>query len=393
MHMATKNPLVSARNQKSILNRIIKAEAKNLGFSLFGITSPDPPDHFSTFEEWLESGSQADMGYLSRSDAVARRREPHLLKPECTSILCLGFPYSNANSLPAAGEGLVGRIASYALGQDYHLDLPARMDDLMERVEKRLERKIAYKVFTDSAPILERDLAHRAGLGWIGKNSCLIHPSCGSYFFLAEIFTDLELEADAPFIFDRCGSCTRCIEACPTQCIQSNRTIDSRRCISYLTIENKRLIPRELRHNVGKWIFGCDVCQMVCPWNRTRTAAEEKEKIAIQQDNSGGLKNLIEEMALTDEEFKQKYANSPVLRAKRKGYLRNVAVALGNTRNSEAIPVLIKALKTDGEPLIRSHSAWALGQIGSEVSHFALRQAMSTEGDSLVLDEIHAILG
>ena len=161
-------------------------------------------------------------------------------------------------------------LPAYAWLPDYHLTIPILINEFIERIEKKLGRNINYKAFTDSAPILERDIAQRAGLGWIGKNSCLIHPDQGSFFLLAEVFTDIELEIDQPLLADRCGSCTRCLEACPTHCILPNRTIDAYRCISYLTIENKGPIPRDMRKYTGNWIFGCDICQMVCPWNRIR---------------------------------------------------------------------------------------------------------------------------
>ena len=208
----------------------------------------------------------------------------------------------------------------------------------MARVEKILGRKIAYRAFTDSAPILERDLAQRAGLGWIGKNGCLIHPDLGSFFLLAEVFMDIELDVDQPFTADRCGSCHRCIEACPTRCIQSDRTIDSSRCISYLTIENKGPIPQELRPRLGNWIFGCDICQMVCPWNRLRTG-KDGEHITNEQVVQNGLMTLADEMDITEEGFRHEFSRSPILRAKRKGYLRNIAVALGNSGDVKAIPI------------------------------------------------------
>ncbi len=371
---------------------IIKAEVKNLGFSLIGVTTPDTPDHYSNFEAWLSGGNHGGMGYLSRLDTLAKRRDPRLLMPECKSILCLAFPYPNANMLQPGTDSPKGRIASYAWKQDYHIDLPARIETLMARIEKKLDHKIAYRVFTDSAPILERDLAARAGLGWIGKNGCLIHPEHGSFFLLAEVFVDIELESDQPFTADRCGSCRRCITACPTGCILPDRTIDSRRCISYLTIENKGPIPRDLRPGMGNWIFGCDVCQMVCPWNRLRVGNEDGNR-PEDEINQSGFKDLIEEMALSEADFRQKYTNLPVLRAKRKGYLRNVAVALGNTHNKDAVPALIKALSNEKEPLIRCHCAWALGQIGGKAAYLALEQAFSSEKDMTVREEIQLILG
>jgi epoxyqueuosine reductase len=383
---------VSVHKGQNDIKMVIKAEAKNLGFSLFGVTHPVKPDHLSSFEAWLSGGNHADMGYLSRPDTLAKRRDPSRLMPDCKSILCLAFPYPNANLLNFDDKRLTGRIASYAWRQDYHIDLPDRIEKMISRVEEKLDRKITYRAFTDSSPILERDLAWRAGLGWIGKNSCLIHPDVGSFFLLAEVFVDVELESDQSFNADRCGTCNRCITACPTGCILPDRTIDSRRCISYLTIENKGPIPRELRPAMGNWILGCDICQMVCPWNRLRVGAISGQ-MANDQMVQGSLISLIDEITISVQEFRQKFGQSPVLRAKRKGCLRNITVALGNCRAVNAIPVLTKALMTESDPVIRSHCVWALGQIGGEVSYSALRQALPVEEDILVREEIRTILG
>jgi epoxyqueuosine reductase len=217
------------------------------------------------------------------------------------------------------------------------------------------------RCYTDTGPILERDLAQRAGIGWIGKNTCLIHPGHGSYFLLSEIFLDLELEPDSPFVTDHCGTCTRCIEACPTDCILEDRTIDATRCISYLTIELKEDVPVELREKVDSWVFGCDVCQMVCPWNRFAGEGDpafERERPAA---------SLTEDLTLTPQAFNRRFKASPVKRAKRRGYLRNVAVALGNTGDMYALPVLQNALN-DEERLVREHAKWAIEKIISRGS-------------------------
>ena len=388
MPMDTINQPVSVPKGQFASSLIIKAEANNLGFSLTGITTPNTPDHFGVFESWLAAGYHADMKYLSRPDAIAKRLQPRELMPDCKSVICLAFPYPNSNNLVANENKLTGRIAAYAWLPDYHLTIPILIKELIERIENKLGRKIGYKAFTDSAPILERDIAQRAGLGWIGKNSCLIHPVVGSYFLLAEVFVDIEMEVDQPFLADRCGSCSRCLEACPTHCILPDRTIDSHHCISYLTIENKGPIPRELRKLVGNWAFGCDICQLVCPWNMMRVGGEE-----IQQTPYLGIhpiqNNLIEELPLSDQDFKMKYANSPILRSRRIGYLRNIATVLGNSKNAEAVPALIKSLLGEDEPLIRESAAWALGQIGGEKARLALEDRLTQEIDSSVQGEIH----
>ena len=370
---------------------IIKAEAKNLGFSLAGITSPDPPNHLDVFESWLAAGYYADMKYLSRPDMVTKRQQPKELMPDCKSIICLAFPYPNANSSLPNENQLTGRIASYAWLPDYHLTIPILIDELIEQVENKLGRKIGFQAFTDSAPILERDIAQRAGLGWIGKNSCLIHPDQGSFFLLAEVFTDIELENDQPFLSDRCGSCTRCLEACPTHCILADRTIDSNRCISYLTIENKGPIPLDLRKYTGNWFFGCDICQMVCPWNRLRVGKTIHHTLA-SSERELIFPDPIEELAVSGQEFNIKSANTPILRSKRKGYLRNVAIALGNLKSVESVPTLANSLMVDNEPLIRGAAAWALGQIDGEKARLALQDRLVQESDAVVCEEIHLAL-
>jgi epoxyqueuosine reductase len=373
------------------LKKIIKAEAKNLGFSLVGITTPDTPDHFVVFEAWLTAGYHADMKYLSRVDTVGKRKQPQELMHDCKSIICLAFPYPNANSVQLNENQPTGRIASYAWLPDYHLTIPVLIREFIERIEKKLGRKVEYRAFTDSAPILERDIAQRAGLGWIGKNSCLIHPDQGSYFLLAEVFTDIELEIDQPFLADRCGSCTRCVDTCPTHCILPDRTIDANRCISYLTIENKGPIPRKLHKDIGNWVFGCDICQMVCPWNRLRVGKVNQQTI-ISPESEMTLPNIIDELSLTDQEFNEKFAETPILRSKRKGYLRNIAIALGNMKTVEAVPNLVKSMMEDNESLIRGTSAWALGQIGGEKARSALVDRLTQEGDAIVREEIHLSL-
>ena len=230
------------------LKQLIKDKARQLGFFLAGATLPNPPPHYSTFEHWLAQGHHGNMNYLATEKARVRRANPREILPECKSILVLATPYDSPLPL---GEGLgvrAGvRVASYARAEDYHNIIPARMEELVRFIEEQVQRPIKNRYYTDTGPILERDLAQRAGIGWIGKNSCLINPKQGSYFFISEIFLDLELEPDTPFVTDHCGTCTRCITACPTDCILPNRTLDATRCISYLTIELKDDIPFELR--------------------------------------------------------------------------------------------------------------------------------------------------
>lgn len=341
------------------LKESIKDKARQLGFILAGVTTPDPPTHYSTFEKWLAQGHHGTMGYLATDTARARRADPNEILPECKSILVLATPYNPP--FPSREQASVrdkseARIASYARGEDYHSVLPVRMAELIQFIEKQVKRKIRSRWYTDTGPVLERDLAQRAGIGWIGKNTCLINQKLGSYFFISEIFLDLELEPDPPFVTDHCGTCTRCITACPTDCILPDRTLDATRCISYLTIELKEDIPVELREKIGSWVFGCDICQMVCPWNRFAPVGDP----AFMDEQPPP--SLTGELTLAPQTFNQRFKRTPVARAKRRGYLRNVAVALGNSGDMHVLPVLQHALN-DEEPMIRDHAQWAINKI------------------------------
>jgi epoxyqueuosine reductase len=348
------------------LRQAIQNETRRLGFLLAGVTTPDPPPHLSAFENWLTQERHASMDYLASDRSRARRADPRLILPECKSILVLALPYADPKTVPVKENvnSIEGQIAAYAWGDDYHLVIPERLQALVDFIEKQVGHSVPNRWYTDTGPILERDLAQHAGLGWIGKNTCLINPHHGSYFLLAEILLGIELEPDPPFQTDQCGTCTRCIEACPTQCILPDRTIDARRCISYLTIELKKDIPTDLRSFIGNWIFGCDVCQMVCPWNRF-AASDGDPALAPREDIP--RPNLIHELELISEEFNRKFKNNPIKRAKHKGYLRNIAIALGNSKDAAAVPALKKVLNHP-EPMVREHANWALKQIESDHS-------------------------
>ena len=369
------------------LAQALKNHARQLGFVLAGITTPQRPAHYETYLRWIERGDHADMAYLADERAIERRADPGLILPECRSILVLGIPYSNPGvrrtgvngmdasediarltgfsqadrcDAPAETPSPRGRVAAYAWGDDYHLVLPERLQTLVTFLEEQVGHPIPNRWYTDTGPILERDLAQRAGLGWIGKNTCLISPKHGSYFLLAEILLGIELPPDTPFTTDHCGTCTRCIDACPTHCIQPDRTINAQRCISYLTIENKGEIPPELREKLGEWVFGCDICQMACPWNAR--FAHHNGDPAFAPRQGVPQPQLSEDLNLSPEAFNSKFKNSPLKRAKRRGYLRNLAVAAGNSKNALLLPVL-KTAQTDPEPLVRAHAEWAITQL------------------------------
>lgn len=375
----------------------IKTRARSLGFDLVGVTSPDPPAHIDFYERWLGAGYHGSMAYLATERARERRRDPKLVLPECRSIIVLGMRYYPAPQIgrrqgaledDASAEPLTGQVAAYAWGEDYHDVLVARLDELVVFIEKEIGASVAQRRYTDTGPVLERDLAQRAGLGWIGKNTCLINPSQGSYFFLAEIFVDIDLEPDKPFLPDRCGSCARCMQACPTGCILPDRVLDASRCISYLTIELKGAIPLDLRPQMGNWVFGCDVCQQVCPWNMRFASAPAHEDFAPRPGVS--LPDLIAELSLSPQDFNRKFKGSPLKRAKRRGYLRNVCIALGNSGDRRAVSPLEKCLHEEGEALVRRHAAWALGKLGGERALTALEAALDSERQPEVRTEIQA---
>jgi len=342
------------------LTQAVKAEARRLGFDLVGVTTPDPPPHGPVFGRWLAMGRHASMDYLARPEAVARRLDPGRVLPGCRSIVVLGARYPRPDALLPPDDSVPrGRVAAYAWGTDYHLVLPDRMTALAEFIRLQAGRPVEVRAYTDTGPLLERDLAQRAGLGWIGKNTCLIHPRHGSYFFLSELLLDIELAPDAPFTADRCGTCTRCIDACPTGCILPDRTLDAGRCISYLTIENKAAIPADLREQTGAWVFGCDVCQMVCPWNRLATADGDP---AFAPRDGVPFPELIADLGLDARAFNAKFKDSPVQRARRRGYRRSLAVALGN-HGGPAARAALGAARDEDEPLVREHIDWALERL------------------------------
>ena len=365
--------MTSAKDPLNIgLKQSIKDEARRLGFVLAGVTTPDPPPHASFYEDWIAQGRHASMRYLAEESARLRRSNPRLLMPDCKAILMLAVPYSNPARAPLVpgspqAKSAVGKTAAYSWGEDYHLVLPKRLEAIARFIEKRVGHPVASRWYTDSGPILERDLAQRAGLGWIGKNTCLINPKMGSYILLAELFLDLDIEPDLPFRSDHCGTCTRCIEACPTGCILADRTLDAGQCISYLTIELKNSIPPDLRPLVGNWVFGCDICQVVCPWNRF---APPVGHAAFGQQDRLFEANLISELEVGSAAFDRKFTGSPLRRSKHSGYQRNVAVVLGNVAGLDAIPALRAAAEGD-QTMAAEHASWAIDQIkeraGSDV--------------------------
>lgn len=295
-----------------------------------------------------------EMHYMATDRARERRANPKLILPECKSIIVAALPYTNPSGLKDP-KGL-GRVAAYAQGNDYHDVMPPKLAQLVQWLESETGKKIAHKIYTDTGPILERELAQRAGLGWIGKNTMLINPKAGSYFLLGEVLIDLDLTPDDPFITDQCGTCSRCIDACPTEAILDNRVLDARKCISYLTIEVKNSISEDLRLMIKGWVFGCDVCQAVCPWNRFADSLTPDPELMPRHESI----HLIDEISLTPHEFNLKFKNSPIKRSKRRGYLRNVAVALGNSNDPTLTPTLQKRADEESDGVVREALEWAI---------------------------------
>ena len=359
-----------------------------LGFELVGFTRPDPPLHLDTYLGWVDAGRHAGMAYLASPRALQRRANPAEILTDVRTIAVVGLRYSRPAQEPPPPQA--GRVAAYAAGPDYHEVIPPRLEQAARLLQSRLDRPVAWRVYTDTGPILERDYAMAAGLGWIGKNTCLISPKHGSYFLLGELLLDVELEPDPPFLSDYCGSCRRCIEACPTGCIREDRTLESARCISYLTIENKGAIPAELRPQMGDWIFGCDVCQAVCPWN-LRFAAPRGDP-ELDPSTQPPSEPLHGELQLSPQDFNRKFKRSPILRARRRGYLRNIAVVLGNRRDPAALSALCDCLLNEPEALVRAHAAWALGQFAAPRAVENLKKALENESDPDVVGEIRAAL-
>jgi epoxyqueuosine reductase len=348
----------SLNMDNKILTKKIKEKAAQLGFPLFGVTSPDPPDHLDFFQDWLDAGYQANMDWIGSDRSISRRSDPRAILPECRSILVLGCPYP-----PPKGNVKGGNIASYALNQDYHNVLEERLQEIVKSIEGWIKRPLVNRWYVDTGPILEKELAMRAGLGWIGKNTTLINKQYGSYFFIAEILLDVDLITDLPITSSFCGTCTQCLDTCPTGALIEPYTLDANRCISYLTIEHREDIPDELRKKMGDWVFGCDICQIICPWNKVKPG----EDLPSVLDEFQPRKDLLEidpiaELELSQTDFSAKFKGSPIKRAKRRGYLRNIAIALGNRGESDALPELEKALK-DHEPLVRTHAKWAIQEI------------------------------
>lgn len=375
----------------------IREHARALGFDPVGIAPVEGSAHGDFYRRWLEEGRHGEMGYLAREDAVATRLDPRAAWPGVRTAVVVGLSYAQPGHDPGSDDPSRGIISRYARGRDYHKVLKKKLLQLLTWLEGEVGHDLPIaRAYVDTGPVFERELASRAGLGWQGRNTMLIHPRRGSFFFLGTLLLELELDYDAPFTENRCGSCTACVEACPTEALLGRDeagapVIDATRCIAYLTIEQRGAIPRELRPLIGNRIFGCDICQEVCPWNGGKFVQLTRERDLLPREGMSGPE-LIRLMEMSDEEWDRFSQGSPVRRAKRAGFLRNVAVALGNWGAAEAVAVLVRALG-DEEPLVRGHAAWALGRVASGEARRALEERLEVEDDPFVREEIAAALG
>lgn len=409
------------------LARDLKAEALGIGFERVGITDAHPTEHMAFYLRWLERGLHGEMGYLDREDSVRRRADLAETHQGVRSVVVVADAYPHGDAAGVPTDPSVGVVARYARGADYHRVLARKLERLRVWLTERLgHEERAGRVYVDTGPVLERDLARRAGIGWFGRNTMLIDPGRGSYFLLGALLLEIDLPADEPFEADRCGACHACLDACPTGALLGRDetgapVIDARRCISYLTIELRGPIPLELRPAIGNRVFGCDICQEVCPWNG-RMPARNTPELRYAARGPGALPPGVEPLAgeeVGGSETRQGRAGrsaehpgtrapslialletsldaeawdtfsraSPIRRAGRGGFARNVCVALGNWRSPEAVPVLSRAL-SDEEPLVREHAAWALGRIGSPEGRKALADRLAVERSNAVEAEI-----
>lgn len=328
----------------------IKSQAYALGFDLVGITALGEASTHEYFESWLHAGYAGEMHYLERG--AEKRRDTRNPFQGVRSAIVVGLDYGG--HLPK------GPVARYARSDDYHDVMLEKLDALHRSIEAEAGHQVHGKAYVDTGPILERDLARKAGLGWFGKNTMLVNQKIGSFFFIGTLLLDLDLEADAPFDVDRCGTCTRCIDACPTGALESERVLNATSCISYLTIEHRGPIPEKLRAPIGELVYGCDICQDVCPWNVSFARDTMPADLNPRDDlNSPDLPALL---ALSSESFSAHFRKSPIKRTRRSGLRRNIAVAMGNSGNQDYVHDL-ELTAQDEDPLVREHAQWALTRL------------------------------
>lgn len=338
------------------LARDIKRWARELGFAAAGISGVNLSSEEQHLQHWLEAGYHGNMDYMARHGT--KRSRPHELQPGTQRVISVRMDYlppGIQHAWDVLGDAQAGYVARYALGRDYHKLMRARLEKLAQRIRAAVG-PFGYRAYVDSAPVLEKALARNAGLGWIGKHTVLIHARAGSYFFLGELYTDLPLPVDAAATA-HCGSCRKCLDICPTQAIVAPYRLDARRCISYLTIELKGSIPQPLREAIGNRIFGCDDCQLICPWNKF--AQEATEPDFAPRHSLDGVR-LVELFGWSEEEFLRRTQGMAIRRTGYEGWLRNIAVALGNAPPSQSVRAALLARAQHPSAIVREHVAWAL---------------------------------
>ncbi len=368
------------------LTKSIKDKALEVGFDLVGISPVDSFSENQYYKEWLARGFAGEMKYMER--APEKRANVKNILPEAKSVISCGMNYNTdypySIDQPDKKKGWISR---YAWGDDYHEVMNERLFLIDEHIGEIVPKGIKSRVYVDTGPVLERVYGKYSGIGWSGKNTCLINQDIGSWIFLGEIITDIELDYDSP-VPDRCGTCSMCIDACPTGALRAPYILDSNLCISYLTIEFRGKIPSGLREKMDNNIYGCDICQDVCPWNRKAKVSESE---SFQPRNPLYNPDLMYLSQLSIEEFRKVFKNSPIKRAKRKGFIRNVMVAMGNSGHKAFIPYIKEALQDD-ESLIRTHAAWALWKVAGNESFDTLSKHLDFETDKSVREEIESIL-
>lgn len=365
------------------LTQALKAEAERLGFDLAGSCPAVASPRIERFRQWLAEGFAGRMEYLA--DRAEAYEHPGHVLDGARSLLMLAVRYRTVER--ASAESGQGNVSRYAWGRDYHELIRHRLHALAD-FHRRLTPEAQVRGVVDTAPLLEREFARLAGLGWIGKNTLLLNKRLGSWFFLAALLTTAELTYDEPSTADHCGTCRACLDACPTGALVESRRLDARRCISYLTIELKEAIPADLRAGQSQWIFGCDICQEVCPWNRRAPSTEEP---AFQPSPDRNPIDLVTLLSLDEAKFRRRFRHAPLVRPKRAGILRNAAIALGNQADQATLPALIRALD-DTDPLVRGACAWALGRYCDASARKALERRLSVEDCSEVQAEIQKSL-
>jgi epoxyqueuosine reductase len=375
----------------------IKMRALKLGFEAAAVAAVEPLEARAHFEAWLAAGRHGGMGWLEGRKHRERRADPARILPGIRSVVCVALCHQPGRD--ATRDARLGKIARYAAGEDYHRVMRDRLRVLQRFIRDQALPGARALWYSDTGAILERGWAERCGLGWTGKHSGLLSERFGSWFLLGEILVDQSLDPDPPPARERCGTCTRCIDACPTGAIVAPYQLDARLCISYLTIELEGPIPRALRPRIGDWIFGCDVCQEVCPWNRFAPPAREARLHARRLEGW----TLERFLGLDERGFDTLFERSPIRRAGRAGFLRNVCVALGNRGEAAAAPALAAALAHDADALVRMHAAWALGEIGHasaaggaacsrDAIADALRATLAHDADEAVREEAEAAM-